>query len=178
MKLLVTLKNIILNEENNKPRGTTIFSTVSNDKLIQLKSTYHQRNERHGNETYKDIVDKYNDFLYTNKSKFRQPPRFAVPDTMIKNFFSDNVDKIYGAFENEQPKNNKIIFVHKRKNNEDEENFDYIEVLLHKDGNFFNIITSAFSKDGQFLKTKREEDNAERVRVEQKSIDNYIVIHI
>ena len=79
MKLLVTLKNIILNEENNKPRGTTIFSTISNDKLIQLKSTYHQRNERHGNETYKDIVDKYNDFLYTNKSKFRQPPRFAVP---------------------------------------------------------------------------------------------------
>ena len=69
-------------------------------------------------------------------------------------------------------------FVHKRKNNEDEENFDYIEVLLHKDGNFFNIITSAFSKDGQFLKTKREEDNAERVRVEQKSNDNYIVIHI
>jgi hypothetical protein len=173
MKLLLTLKNIILNEENNKPRGTTIFSTISNDRLIQLKSTYH-----HGNETYKDIVDKYNDFLYTNKSKFRQPPRFAVPDTMIKNFFSDNVDKIYGAFENEQPKNNKIIFVHKRKNNEDEENFDYIEVLLHKDGNFFNIITSAFSKDGQFLKTKREEDNAERVRVEQKSIDNYIVIHI
>ena len=110
MKLLTALKNLILIEENNNPRGTTIFSTVLNDKFIQLKSTYHQRKERHGNETYEDIVDKYNDFLYTNKSKFRQPPRFAVPDTMIKNFFSNNIDKIYNAFEKEQPKNNKIIF--------------------------------------------------------------------
>ena len=97
---------------------------------------------------------------------------------MIKNFFSNNIDKIYNAFEKEQPKNNKIIFVHKRKNNQDEENFDYIEVLLQKDGNFFNIITSAFSKDGRFLKTRREEDNAERITVEEKSIDNYIVIYI
>lgn len=178
MKLLVTLKNLILIEENNNPRGTTIFSTVLNNKFIQLKSTYHQRKERHGDETYEDIVYKYNDFLYTNKSKFRQPPRFAVPDTMIKNFFSSNIEKIYSAFEKEQPKNNKIIFVHKRKNNQDEENFDYIEVLLQKDGNFFNIITSAFSKDGRFLKTRREEDNAERITVEEKSIDKYIVIYI
>lgn len=178
MKLLFTLKNIILTEVNNKPRGTTIFSTVSDGKFIQLKSTYHQRNERFGNETYKDIVDKYKDFLETNNSKFKQPPRLAVPDNMIRNFFSDNLEKIYNAFQKEQPKHNKIIFVHKREDNEDEENFDYIEVLLHKDGNFFNIVTSAFSKNGQFLKTKKEEDRAERIRVEQISIDNYVVIYI
>lgn len=179
MKLLFTLKNIILNEaEYKNPRGTTILSVVSNGKLIQLKSTYHQRKERSGGDTYKEIVDKYRDFQLSNNSKFKQPPRLAVPDSMIKSFFSDNIDKIYNAFEKEQPKNSKIIFVHKRKDNEDEENFDYLEVLLHKDGNFFNIITSAFSKNGKFLKTKDIESQAERVTVEEKYINNYIVVHI
>jgi hypothetical protein len=53
-----------------------------------------------------------------------------------------------------------------------------MEVLLKKDGNFFNIITSAFSDDGDFLKTKDEEKKTNRVTVEQKLITKYKVIYI
>ena len=71
--------------------------------------------------------------------------------------FSKNVEKIYDSFKEENPTNNQLILVHKRKDNEDGKEFNYIEVLLNKDGNFFNIITSAFSSNGDFLKTKVEE---------------------
>lgn len=179
MKLLSTLKYIILKEtKNNKPKGTTIFSKLVDNKLIELKSTYHQRKERFGSETYDEIVDKYKEYLETRRSKFQKPPRLAVPDSMIKKLFSKNVEKIYDSFKEESPTNNQLILVHKRKNNEDDKEFDYMEVLLSKDGNFFNIITSAFSSDGDFLKTKVEEKKTERVVIERKSLNNIKVIHI
>jgi hypothetical protein len=116
--------------------------------------------------------------LETRKSKYQIEPRLAVPDSMIKKLFSKNVEKIYNSFKDESPHNNQIIFVHKRTDNEDEKKFNYMEVLLKKDGNFFNIITSAFSDDGDFLKTKDEEKKTNRVTVEQKLITKYKVIYI
>lgn len=179
MKLFDLFKDILITEVNKKPiKGVTIFSKIVDNKLIELKSTYHQRTEREGSKTYDEIVDKYNEFLETRRSKFARPPRIAVPDSMIRKFFSDNVEKIYKSFEDEKPKNNTLIFVHKRKDNEDNDQFDYIEVLLDKDGNFFNIITSAFSPDGKFLKTRDEEKRAEKVRLEQINRTNLKIIYI
>jgi hypothetical protein len=179
MKLLSTLKNIILFESSHKkPTGTVIFSRLMDNKLIQLKSTFHQRKERFGSDSYEDIVEKYRDFIETRKSKFQQEPRLAVPDSMIKNLFSENIENIYKSFEKEKPENDRLIFVHKRKDNEDEKKFDYIEILLTKDGNNFYVVTSAFSKDGDFLKTKNEEKKSRRVTVEQTIKSNYKVIYL
>lgn len=179
MKLLFSLKNIIINETNQRRQGgTVLYSKVIDNKLIQLKSTYHQRKERSGADSYDEIVDKYNEYLDTRKSKFQVEPRLAVPDSMIENLFLKNLEKIYRAFKEESPSNNQIIFVHRRKNNEDNKKFNYMEVLLKKDGNFFNIITSAFSDDGEFLKTRDEEKRADRVTVEQKSKINYKIVYI
>ena len=48
----------------------------------------------------------------------------------------------------------------KIKNNNNSEYFDFVEFILQKDGNELSIITSAYSKDGNFLlnkvKTKKE----------------------
>ncbi len=105
-------------------------------------------------------------------------PRIAVPDTMVKDFFESNLMKIYYSFEDENPENKQIIFVKKRKDNEDYDVFSYIEVLLKKEGNFFYIITSAFSKDGQFLMTDVEEKKSNRVRLEARKNNNILVIHL
>lgn len=179
MNLLFALKNIVLSEiRKQKDRGTTLFSKIIDNKLIQLKSTHHQRKERFGKESYDDLVDMYNEYLETRKSKFEQPPRFAVPDSMIKDLFENSLNKIYNSFETEKPENDQIIFVKKRNNNEDNEHFKYVEILINKDGNFFNIITSAFSKDGQFLKTKKEEKKSKRVTLEFYSKEKITIIYL
>ena len=114
----------------------------------------------------------------TRKSKYQQEPRLAVPDSMIKNIFSKNVEKIYKSFEDEPSESKRIIFVHKRKDNEDEKKFDYVEILIGKDGNFFSIVTSAFSDDGKFIKTKNEEKKSNRVMLEYKFKHNYPIVYL
>jgi len=179
MRLLSTLKDVIIFETFKKRQdGVTIFSKLVDNKLIELKSTFHQRKERFGSETYDEIVDKYDDYLAYRRSKFQQPPRFAVPDSMVKEFFSKNVDRIYNVFNEENPENGKIIFVHKRFDNEDANFFDFIELLLKKEGNFFYIITSAFSPDGKFLKTKDEEKRSKKITLEQKNQEFIKVYYI
>jgi hypothetical protein len=178
MRLISTLKNVILFEVSQKDRGTVLFSKVVDNKLIQLKSTFHQRKERFGSDSYDDIVDKYKEYLDTRKSKYQQEPRLAVPDSMIKNIFSKNVEKIYKSFEDEPSESKRIIFVHKRKDNEDEKKFDYVEILIGKDGNFFSIVTSAFSDDGKFIKTKNEEKKSNRVMLEYKFKHNYPIVYL
>jgi len=159
-------------------RPTVLFSNIIDNKLVQLLSTRHQRVERFGNQTYNDLVDMYNEFIETRKSKFQKPPRIAVPDMMVRDFFESNLMKIYYSFEDETPENKQIIFVKKRKDNEDADVFSHIEVLLKKEGNFFTIITSAFSKDGQFLKTEDEEKKSTRVRLEARKNNSILVIYL
>jgi len=179
MNLLSVLKNIVILETEHKNyRPTVIFSKIVDNKLIQLISTKHQKIDRFGNHSYDDLVSIYQDYLDTRKSKYQNPPRIGVPDSMVKNFFENNVEKIYQTFETEKPENNQIIFVKKRKDNEDENFFDYTEILIKKDGNFFSIITSAFSKDGQYLKTENEEKKSKRVKLEFYYKSNLIVVYL
>jgi len=178
MKLLNQLAKVILENRGREYRPTVLFSNMIDNRLIQLLSTKHQRVERFGNQTYDDLVDMYNEFVETRKSKLQRPPRIAVPDTMVKYFLESNLMKIYYSCEDENPENKQIIFVKKRKDNEDDKVFSYIEVLLKKEGNFFYIITSAFSKDGQFLMTDVEEKKSNRVRLEARKNNNILVIYL
>jgi hypothetical protein len=178
MKLLNQLVTVILENRGKEYRPTVLFSKMIDNRLVQLLSTRHQRVERFGNQTYNDLVDMYNEFIETRKSKFQKPPRIAVPDMMVRDFFESNLMKIYYSFEDENPKNKQMIFVKKRKDNEDDEVFSYIEVLLKKEGNFFYIITSAFSKDGKFLMTNVEEKKSNRVRLEVRKNNNILVIYL
>ena len=179
MKLINVFKQTILNEfEKKKNKGVTLLSKIIGDRLVTLTSTYHQRTERFGNLDYDSIVDLYNEYLETRKSKFDQPPRLAVPDNMIVATFENKLGSIYSSFETIKPENKKLIFVKKRNDNEDNEQFNYMEFLISKDGNFFNIITSAFSSDKQFIKTKNEKNVAQRVTLEQKTKNIYTIVYL
>ena len=179
MKLINVFKQTILNEfEKKKNKGVTLLSKIIGDRLVTLTSTYHQRTERFGNLDYDSIVDLYNEYLETRKSKFDQPPRLAVPDNMIVATFENKLDSIYSSFETIKPENKKLIFVKKRNDNEDNEQFNYMEFLISKEGSFFNIITSAFSNDKQFIKTKNEKNVAQRVTLEQKTKNIYTIVYL
>jgi hypothetical protein len=166
MNLINELKKLIIKENiKRKDSAITLFSKVVDGKLIQLKSTYHQRQERFGAKSYDELVDIYKNYLETRRSKYQTPPRIAVPDQILKKVFEDNLKKIQSYFSDENPENGQLIFVKKREN-EDEKNFDYIEFLIKKEGNFYYIITSSFSQDGQFLKTREKEKKSKRVTLE------------
>jgi hypothetical protein len=179
MKLINVLKNTILFESGRKKEsGKLIFSELIDNKLIQLKSTYHQRVERFGNLSYDEIVELYKEYIETRRSKFQAQPRLAVPDSMVRNTFRSELNKVYESFNKINPENNKLIFIKKRDDNEDDKNFDYMEFLISKDGNFFNIITSAFSENGNFLKTKDQNKSAKRVTLEQFNTLNIQVVYL
>ena len=97
---------------------------------------------------------------------------------MIVTTFENKLDNIYNSFETIKPENQKLIFVKRRKDNEDDGQFNFMEFLISKDGSFFHIITSAFSKDGQFIKTKNEKDIAKRVTLEQRTKNIYTIVYL
>jgi hypothetical protein len=141
MKLLHFFKDLIV--ENRKPRKV-IDSIEFNDKKILLFSSYHQWFDRNGEEDYETIKD-----IYFDKLNLTDNYRVGVPDRIITSLFRKNISKIENSFE--QEKNERIIFVKERTDNDDEVDFDFIEFILHKKDNFYEIITSAYSDDGRFL---------------------------
>ena len=94
---------------------------------------------------------------------------------MIIDIFKKNLKRIKNSFDDHS--NNRIIFVKKRKDNEDEVEFDFAEFILQKEKNTYKIITSSFSSDGKFLvlgfpiKTKL-------VMVEKTIKPKYKVVHL
>ena len=141
MKFLELIKNIIL--ENNKQRILRFVTKIGDD-TIRLFSSYHQWFERHGDENYETIKD-----IFFDKVAFSKKYRVGVPDKMITEIFKRNLEKIVNSFKDDQSK--RIIFIKKRNDNEDEVEFDFIEFIIQDKGNSYEIITSAFSKDGNYL---------------------------
>jgi len=141
MKFLELIKNIIL--ENNKQRILKFVTKIGDD-TIRLFSSYHQWFERHGDENYETIKD-----IFFDKVAFSKKYRVGVPDKMIVEIFKRNIEKIINSFKDDQSK--RVIFVKKRNDNEDEVEFDFIEFIIQNKGSVYEIITSAFSKDGNYL---------------------------
>ena len=78
--------------------------------------------------------------------------RVGVPNLMISQLLRNKYKKIIDEF-SKDPKENKIKFVYKRKDNEDEETFDYIELIVGRGSdNSFLIVSSTFSDSGNYLK--------------------------
>jgi len=164
MKLLETIKNII-NEERKFPK-LKFVGEIDGEK-VKLESTFHQWFERHGDQKYDEIRD----IFFDTGNKYR----VGVPDDMIIDIFKKNLKRIKNSFDDHSK--NRIIFVKKRKDNEDEVEFDFAEFILQKEKNTYKIITSGFSSDGKFLvlgfpiKTKL-------VMVEKTIKPKYKVVHL
>jgi hypothetical protein len=172
------IKKVLLEEirliESNDKRGYVLFSKVIDKMLVRLISSGHQRRDRFGNLTYKDSVEKYEDFLQKRRSKFQVPPRIGVPDKMIVNVFSDNLNKIQNKFK--ELEKNKIIFVKEREDNTDDPAFDYIEIIIDKEGSNYTIVSSAFSEDGEFLKNYKSTEQQDRVMLEIYNVSRLPVV--
>ena len=163
MKLIETIINIIL-EASRRPKLRYINKDPKN--FIELISTYHQWFERHGDLTLDDIKYLY----YENGGKYR----VGVPDEIITNLFKKNINKITEAFKtNNIPR---IIFIKKNNDNEDEEIFDNSEFIIGtRDTKTYNIITSAFSSDGNYLRNVNKDP---RLQIENQQYNDLLVIYL
>ena len=72
---------------------------------------------------------------------------------MLSRLIRKKYEEIIDEF-SKDPNEEKIKFIHKREDNEDEEIFDYIEFIVGRDSdekNVFNIVSSTFSPNGNYL---------------------------
>lgn len=145
---LINLLSILISEGY----GNTLIAVVSDDYKFYVSN--HQSSSevdgRSGDLTYNQIKTKILDNEYSNnKTKIR----YGVPNRMLETLINNKSKKIIDNL-NVLKVGDRIRFVYNRTDeHEDEEYFDYIEMVIQKDNDKrFNIITSSFSKDGHYLR--------------------------
>ena len=148
MKMLNVLKNIIL-ENNRRVENPKLFTTPDGIKFFSSK---HHTKDRKTYLNYKQIKDI---ILNAIDSNSKVHTRVGVPNLMISQLIRKKYKKILDEF-SKDPKEDKIKFVFKRDDTEEneEEVFDYIEIILGKDyedKNSFNVVSSTFSPNGNYL---------------------------
>lgn len=171
MKLLQSLSELILEVRKQDIKRAEISY---GDKIIKIISTYHQWFERHGDQSYQEILN-----LYDKVSLKDYKYRIGVPDNMIINLIKNNLQKITGSFDQLQPGKNRVLFIKKRVEDYDRDPvFNFIEFVLQKNSDTeYLIITSAFSDDGLFLYLGTKEKTT-RVFVEHKDYSDYLIVHL
>ena len=176
MKLLSNLKNIIF--EISGPRKY-VDKFIYDDKQILLLASYHQSEERFGIKSFEEILNIY----YNDGSEIR----FGVPNNLIKKLFKQNFEKIYNEINKVETKSEDLkprlnIVKNRQEQNELENNpedFDFIEFVIQKNSeNKYEIITSAFSKDGKFLKLFGKSKNSTPKLVAETEFHFYLTITI
>lgn len=144
MKILDILKNLILEDRGKRNK---LFTSPEGIKFI---SSTHHTEDRKAFLSYDEIKDI---ILNAIDSGSNVHTRVGVPNLMLSGLIRDKYKKIIDEF-SKNPKENKIKFVYKRNNNEDEEVFDYIEVIIGRgnDSDTLMIASSAFSDTGNYLR--------------------------
>ena len=143
MKLLNTLKNIIL---ENRTREHRLFTTRDDIKFI---ATTHQTFDRSGNLSYDEIKDI---ILNAIDSGIKVHTRVGVPNRVLSRLIREKYETILYEF-SKNPEEKKIKFVYERNDNEDDEVFDFIEFIVARgDYGEFLIVSSTYSYDGDYLK--------------------------
>ena len=176
MKLISRLKDIIFESS----RGNKVVDRFNyDDKEILLTANYHQWKERFGIKSFEEILD-----IYDNDDSLKL--RIGVPNEMISFFFQKNFEKIVEKFNEIESKSSLkpqriLIIKNRKKQNVLEDNpefFDFAEFIVQKNSQYwFEIITSAFSKDGFFLKLfDKTETSTPRLTVENKFYFNSTLI--
>lgn len=143
MKILNVLKDLIV---ENRGKRNKLFTSPEGIKFI---SSTHHTEDRKSDLSYDEIKDI---ILNAIDSGSNVHTRVGVPNLMISQLLRNKYKKIIDEF-SKDPKENKIKFVYKRKDNEDEETFDYIELIVGRGSdNSFLIVSSTFSDSGNYLK--------------------------
>jgi hypothetical protein len=181
MRLLDCVKNIII--ESYGPRKF-VDKFNYDDQDIMLFASYHQWEERLGSKTFEELLD--------IREKMGNKIRVGVPNYLIKNIFKKNFEKISKMFndiehdfhEKSPNRNPRLLLIKDRQEQNELENnpeiFDFIEFVVQKNNNDkFEIITSAFSENGNFLKKfNKVEDRTPKLTVESKFyIDKILILN-
>ncbi len=143
MKILNVLNSII---SESRSKFHRLFTTSEGIKFIASK---HQTEDRKGYLDYDEIKDI---ILKAVDSQTKTHTRVGVPNRMLSKLIRNKHLKILDEL-NKNPKDEKIRFIYKRKDNEDDEIFDFIEFVIarNEDGTFV-IVSSTFSDNGDYLK--------------------------
>ena len=138
------LRNILLEQAN---QDTLLF--VSPEQY-SFYATNHQTNDRLGSEDFETIRDI---ILNSIDSNIGTHERVGIPNNILSGLISNKYPKIIRSFEGSNP-GERIKFVYKDKNNEDEEVFDYLEFIIEESPkkNRYRIPTSTYSDTGNYLR--------------------------
>lgn len=153
-------------ESDNKKKFLGQFN-FGGDK-VKLFASPHQYDDRFGDKSFFQIRNFYNEISL--KSDYDEKnTRIGVPNSTVRGIFSSRFEQIKKGFEN-NPNSFKIRFVKHNDSNEYEELFDFTEFVLarSRDGNTYTIVTSAYSKYGDFLKRMgRDAEQDPKVLIER-----------
>ena len=163
MKLTKILSQLIL-EGNEDTKPIAGFEYGGNQ--ITLYTTWHQSIKREGYKSLDEIVDMYE---YNSIYKPKYYDRIGVPNDLIKRIFIKNFSTIQNKMSKlslVRPDNTMIFVKRVGESYELPEHMNYAEmVLLTEDLENYKIVTSAFSKYGDYLKKFGENKNKNSPKV-------------
>jgi len=139
MKFLILIEEIL---SEAKRKALLKLTTVFNNQTIDLISTSHQRFDRGGN---------LNDEQLGNRTS-QNKRRLGVQDELIVNIFKSDMNQIINSFGDMVT--DRIIFVKPNPQPNNDPNWNFIEFIIGTTNKkAFYIVTSAHSKDGQYLRS-------------------------
>ena len=139
------LRSIIVEQGNH---DNLLFLTPENDVFY---ATSHQTFDRLGNKDYETIRDI---ILQSIDSNIETHERVGIPNNILSEIIEEKYPKIILSFKDSEP-GERIKFVYKNNDNEDEEVFDYLEFIVERSrvkSKRYTIPTSTYSDTGNYLK--------------------------
>lgn len=160
MKLTNILSSLIL--EHTKG-SIPVTKFIYEDELITLDALYHQWNDRQGVKSLEEIIDIY-EYNFNNNPKYYD--RVGVPNKLIKEIFINNFELIRKSLSKlNLISDNSIVFIKEVGEQFDLPQYmDYAEIIILTDDlKNYKVLTSTFSKNGNFLKTFGKSKNSPRI---------------
>lgn len=143
MKMLQTLRSIIAEQSDREdllyisPRGNSFYASS------------HQSIDRKGNKDFDFIRQSILDSIDSDTSTHE---RVAVPNDILSQVIELKYPKIIRSFA-DHSLSDRLKFVYRDEDNEDEEVFDYLEFIIEKSTDRVYVIpTSTYSFDGNYLR--------------------------
>jgi hypothetical protein len=145
MKMFQILRSIIVEQADMEdllfvsPQGDSFYAST------------HQSIDRLGNQNF-NVIRRA--ILNSIDSDTLTHERVAIPNNILSQIIELKYRKILNSFEGYSP-GDRLKFVYRDEDNEDEEVFDYLEFVLEKsnrENKLYIVPTSTYSFDGNYLR--------------------------
>jgi hypothetical protein len=166
MKMFRILRSIIVEQADLEdllyvsPRGNSFYASS------------HQSIDRKGNRDFDFIRQSILDSIDSDTSTHE---RVAIPNDILSQIIELKYSKIIRSFADYSP-GDRLKFVYRDEDNEDEEVFDYLEFIIEKSSRkdkLYVIPTSTYSFDGNYLRFF----NKNKPQQKKVTLENYFHIN-